>query len=124
MHPTLLASPPPPPEFFVIFALVLIATVALAVPASRKAEARRKLEEQRRVAEEDAMDAERSRVHRELEEARLRRIHAQLSAESGPAKRVEKEKILEQQVVVARCRYCDALTPVDLSECEGCGARL
>ena len=32
------------------------------------------------------------------------------------------EKTVERQVVVARCRYCGALTPVDGRRCEHCGA--
>ena len=31
-------------------------------------------------------------------------------------------KVIERQVLVARCRYCEALTPVDLETCSGCRA--
>lgn len=38
-----------------------------------------------------------------------------------PAPMLEKQTI-ERQVVVGRCKYCAALTPVDLSRCQNCGA--
>lgn len=37
---------------------------------------------------------------------------------------VEREKVIERQVVVTRCGYCEKLTPVDLSACKSCGATL
>ncbi len=37
---------------------------------------------------------------------------------------VEREKIIERQVLVARCQYCGELTPVDLVACKSCGARI
>lgn len=37
---------------------------------------------------------------------------------------VEREKVIERQVVVTRCGFCKKLTPVDLTACENCGARL
>jgi len=33
-----------------------------------------------------------------------------------------RERVIERQVVVARCRYCSELTPVDLPACRHCGA--
>jgi hypothetical protein len=33
-----------------------------------------------------------------------------------------REKVVERQVVVTRCAFCDALTPVDARRCERCGA--
>jgi hypothetical protein len=30
-------------------------------------------------------------------------------------------KLIERQVLVVRCKYCQKLTPADLSECENCG---
>lgn len=43
----------------------------------------------------------------------------------APAERlVEREKIIERQVLVTHCRFCNALTPVDLSACKHCGGQL
>lgn len=33
------------------------------------------------------------------------------------------ERIVERQILVARCKFCQAITPADLSDCQGCGAR-
>ncbi len=33
------------------------------------------------------------------------------------------EHTIERQVLVARCRYCQQITPVDLAACRNCGAR-
>ncbi len=35
-----------------------------------------------------------------------------------------KETVVERQVLVTRCAHCAELTPVDLSACRSCGARL
>ena len=32
------------------------------------------------------------------------------------------ERVVERQVLVTRCKFCKQITPVDLSECENCGA--
>ncbi len=37
---------------------------------------------------------------------------------------IEREKIIERQIVVTHCKYCKELTPVDLSACKACGATL
>lgn len=37
---------------------------------------------------------------------------------------VEREKVIERQVIVTRCGFCKKLTPVDLTACENCGANL
>lgn len=42
---------------------------------------------------------------------------------SGSSSVVERH-VVERQVVVTRCRYCGALTPVDLAGCQNCGATL
>lgn len=34
-----------------------------------------------------------------------------------------RERIVERQLVVSRCTYCSALTPIDVTICEACGAR-
>jgi hypothetical protein len=34
------------------------------------------------------------------------------------------ERVIERQVVVTRCKYCNEYTPVDASQCKGCGATL
>ncbi|MFI5301778.1 MAG: hypothetical protein ACHREM_27120, partial [Polyangiales bacterium] len=31
--------------------------------------------------------------------------------------------VIERQIVVIRCRFCAALTPVDLAECRACGGQ-
>jgi hypothetical protein len=36
----------------------------------------------------------------------------------------ERERVVERQVLVQRCRFCQKLTPVDLSACKECGAKL
>ena len=36
---------------------------------------------------------------------------------------VATEKIIERQVIVARCRFCKELTPVDLEACKNCGGK-
>jgi hypothetical protein len=41
-----------------------------------------------------------------------------------PTTVVERERIIERQVLVTRCTFCKKLTPVDLSACDGCGAKL
>jgi hypothetical protein len=35
---------------------------------------------------------------------------------------IEKEKIIERQIVVVRCQFCRKTTPVELRTCEHCGA--
>ena len=35
---------------------------------------------------------------------------------------VRQEKIVERQVLVVRCKFCAQITPVDLNNCEKCGA--
>jgi hypothetical protein len=37
---------------------------------------------------------------------------------------VERERVVERQVVVMRCQHCGELTPADLSACKNCGAKL
>jgi len=37
---------------------------------------------------------------------------------------VSVERIVERQVLVTRCRFCTKLTPVDLTACAECGAKL
>ena len=56
-------------------------------------------------------------------QAAQKRAAAGALASPSPAPSVEKV-IVERQVVVTRCRYCKELTPVDLTECKSCGARL
>lgn len=36
----------------------------------------------------------------------------------------ERERVIERQVIVTRCKFCQNLTPVDLSACKECGAKL
>ena len=35
---------------------------------------------------------------------------------------IVKEKVIERQVMVTRCKFCGQITPVDLNNCEKCGA--
>jgi len=55
-----------------------------------------------------------------------RRLDAKDNASSDPAPLRERivEKVIERQVIVMRCAYCKALTPVDLRECQFCGGPL
>lgn len=38
------------------------------------------------------------------------------------AKAKARERLIERQMVVARCKFCGTLTPVDLENCKHCGA--
>ncbi len=67
-----------------------------------------------READDEAAERRRARVHAEE--------HAKAHAKFGGA--VERERIIERQVVVTRCQFCGELTPVDLTACAACGARL
>ena len=48
----------------------------------------------------------------------------QLAQPAAAPQTITRERIIERQVVVMRCKYCAELTPVDLSSCKSCGARL
>jgi hypothetical protein len=37
---------------------------------------------------------------------------------------VERERVIERQVLVMRCKFCGELTPMDLVSCKSCGANL
>lgn len=66
-----------------------------------------------------------ARIARQEEEREARRIGAAAPrVEKRVERHVEREKIIERQVVVMHCRFCKELTPVDLSDCKSCGARL
>jgi len=41
-----------------------------------------------------------------------------------PAASPGPEKIVERQVLVQRCPHCHEFTPVDLSACKSCGAKI
>ena len=61
--------------------------------------------------------------------ARAARLRDQAGAGPSPAVReapqiVDREKVIERQIIVAHCKYCQELTPVDLSKCKSCGATL
>jgi hypothetical protein len=69
------------------------------------------------------------------EEDEFRRRAAIMAEENEKARRssareegervVERrERIVERQILVTHCKFCKELTPVDLSECKSCGARL
>ncbi|MBL8604326.1 MAG: hypothetical protein JNK72_20545 [Myxococcales bacterium] len=45
------------------------------------------------------------------------------AASHAPGERVV-EKVIERQVLVVRCQFCRKLTPVDMSECKECGAKM
>lgn len=61
------------------------------------------------------------RQRRQLREQEAR----QLAMGSGPhVIERERERVIERQVLVVRCRFCSKLTPVDLSACKECGAKL
>lgn len=85
-----------------------------AVGRERIAAEKKRGDEKRRAREE----AERERAERER--AKQARAAAARKEETVPVR----ERIIERQVVVTRCRYCNELTPVDLSACKSCGARL
>lgn len=55
----------------------------------------------------------------ELKEAMVRRFE-----EGGALPKAPAEKIVERQIVVTHCKFCNELTPVDLSACKSCGARI
>lgn len=42
---------------------------------------------------------------------------------AAPSPPVVQREIIERQILVMRCKFCDALTPVDLSDCRSCGAQ-
>ena len=42
---------------------------------------------------------------------------------SGEAAHVQRE-VIERQIIVMRCKYCNELIPVDMSRCKHCGAGL
>jgi hypothetical protein len=42
----------------------------------------------------------------------------------GAVNVIREREIIERQVLVMRCPYCKELTPVDLSDCRSCGARI
>ena len=50
--------------------------------------------------------------------------HRALEAPHPEVRVVEREKIVERQVLVMRCRFCNKLTPVDGTACAECGAHL
>jgi predicted RNA-binding Zn-ribbon protein involved in translation (DUF1610 family) len=54
------------------------------------------------------------------------RIRGLLSKPSGPVERerVEREKIVERQIVKVKCRFCGALNEDVRRTCESCGANL
>lgn len=56
-------------------------------------------------------------VYTELKEALVRRYES--GADLAPAR---SEKVIERQLVVMHCKFCNELTPVDLSACKSCGA--
>jgi hypothetical protein len=39
-----------------------------------------------------------------------------------PDRVITKEKVIERQVMVTRCKFCGQITPLDLNNCEKCGA--
>jgi hypothetical protein len=43
---------------------------------------------------------------------------------SGEAAPVVQREVIERQIIVMRCKYCNELTPVDMSRCKHCGAGL
>ncbi|MFO0549675.1 MAG: hypothetical protein U0271_14885 [Polyangiaceae bacterium] len=44
------------------------------------------------------------------------------SSAPGSAQVYVERKLVERQIVVVRCRFCQQLTPVDRKECEHCGS--
>jgi len=42
---------------------------------------------------------------------------------SGASTQPVAEKVVERQVLVARCKFCKELTPVDLEACKNCGGK-
>ena len=65
--------------------------------------------------EADEEEAERRRVRIHAEE------HAKALAKHGGV--IQRERVVERQIVVAHCQFCGELTPVDLTACSACGAR-
>lgn len=59
---------------------------------------------------------------------RAARERADAEARAAAARRppaasvVERERVVERQVLVTRCKFCKKLTPVDLTACAECGA--
>jgi hypothetical protein len=68
-------------------------------------------------------EAERRAARQEREEAAREERRAARAIPAKVETRVEREKIVERQILVVRCNYCQKLTPADLSECRECGAR-
>lgn len=48
---------------------------------------------------------------------------AQQFVQSAQAPQHVVEKVIERQVLVVRCSYCNGLTPADVSTCQSCGAK-
>ena len=46
---------------------------------------------------------------------------AEARAAEHPSVAPTQQVVIERQVLVARCRYCGQITPVNLSTCQGCG---
>lgn len=107
------------PEFIVLFALG--GTVIYLIVWVRRVAARGAARLQRQEAKSHAAAPAPARhVERPREEP-------QASPPDGaraPVYYVEREKIIERQVVVMHCQFCKGLTPVDLSDCKSCGAKL
>jgi hypothetical protein len=47
---------------------------------------------------------------------------ASAEAADAPPQTVVERQVVERQIVVARCRYCKQLSPIDRPSCEHCGA--
>ena len=61
---------------------------------------------------------------RERERQAAERAAAARARPASVERHVEKERVIERQVLVMRCAYCKKLTPADLSACSECGAKL
>jgi hypothetical protein len=81
----------------------------------------RDLEEERLRAEVRLRHAEEKRILSGTGAPNEPPPGARVSKSPAPA---ERERIVERQIVVMHCIYCGKLTPVDLSQCRECGARL
>ncbi|MDI1431501.1 hypothetical protein [Polyangium sorediatum] len=63
----------------------------------------------------------RAKLHslREARNARQHSLHAMPAA--MPAVVHREREVIERQVVVMRCRFCNQLTPAELTQCKSCG---
>lgn len=77
-----------------------------------------------RIARDRVAGEQRARAAQEAEKARAPGPEQPQEPHQGPPAALVVERVIERQVLVTRCRFCNELTPVDLADCKSCGARL